>query len=101
LWEFASVLRPPFTVNWEAAPYDQRCATFWFWSCAMTPGDRVASSVVTRDTEGISVICSCVMTVPDVAEVVSISGASAVTETVWSNVANLQYDVDQLGVCGL
>jgi hypothetical protein len=29
---------------------------FWFWSCAMTPGESVASSVLTRDIDGISVI---------------------------------------------
>src|ERR1035437_7315511 len=73
----------PSDVNWEAALYDHMCAMLLFWSCAITPGENVASSVTTCDDDGISAISSCEMTVPLVAAVVSISEASAVTSTVW------------------
>jgi hypothetical protein len=57
-------------------------ATLLFWSCATTPGERVASRVGMREKDGISVICCVVITVPEMAEVVSMRGASAVTSTV-------------------
>ena len=61
--------------------YDHGRTMLLFWSCATTPGDSTASSVGTCESVGISVISRDEMTVPDVAEVVSIRAASAVTST--------------------
>src|SRR6266567_3272422 len=73
------LLRPPLAVNCEAPLLDHACTTLLSWSCGMTPGESSASSVTTCDDEGISRISSLVTTVPETAEVSSISGASAVT----------------------
>src|SRR5436190_17644138 len=75
------LLRPPSAVNCEAPMYDHGRTMLLFWSCATTPGDSTASSVGTCESVGISVISRDEMTVPDVAEVVSIRAASAVTST--------------------
>ena len=56
-------------------------ATLPFWSCAVTPGESVASRVTRWLEDGISVISLLVITVPEVPDVVSMSGTSAVTST--------------------
>src|SRR5437016_4905175 len=76
------LLRPPSAVNWEPPTYDHICTTLPFWSCATTPGESTARSVGTWLIEGSSASSWEVMTVPDVAEVVSISGVADVTTTV-------------------
>ena len=51
--------------------------------------------------DGISRICSCEITVPEVAAVVSISGASAVTVSCGAGGADLKLEIDLLVVAGL
>src|SRR5260221_6705413 len=75
------LLRPPLASNCDAALNDQRCATLLFWYWAATPGDSVENSVTTCELVGSSSNSSEVMTVPEVAEVVSISGVPEVTTT--------------------
>src|SRR2546430_13813130 len=75
------LLRPPFASNCDAALNDHKCATLLFWYWATRPGDRVANSVTTCEFVGSSFNSSEVMTVPDVAEVVSMSGVPELTST--------------------
>src|SRR5439155_387169 len=75
------LLRPPFASNCDAALNDHKCATLLFWYWATRPGDSVANSVTTCELVGSSFNSSEVMTVPDVAEVVSMSGVPELTST--------------------
>src|SRR6266576_5397871 len=77
------LLRPPFASNCDAALNDHKCATLLFWYWATRPGDSVANSVTTCELVGSSFNSSEVMTVPDVAEVVSMSGVPELTSTLF------------------